>query len=643
MSAEEHVQPAPSVGRYDLGARIGSGGMATVYLARSHGPEGFLRLAALKVIHEHLLEERQYVDMFLDEARIASRIQHPNVCQVYDFGEGPFGFYIAMEYLEGFPLAAFVERLESSALRRNPRREAVFTRIIDRAAAGLHAAHEARTLEGVPLHVVHRDVSPQNLFLTFDGVVKVVDFGIASAVDRVHRTHTGGVKGKFAYMSPEQASGTTVDRRADVWALGVVAWEALTGERLFQRASPVQSVLALATEAVPPPSTFGVSAAFDAPILRALDRDLDARYPTARDFARELSRAARSVAEPSDDEELEEWMQALFEGDRERQRARVRDSAWSASPRSEPDELPPAGEISGVASRDVTAPEPVQPFGVIDSTTPELVPMAAHVEAHDTLRPAAPSSRFSRPMLYVALGCLAGAALSLALLVSFGPGERDDDAPRTAEAAGDRRVEVARELAVPEIPSHLTPPTARAEPSSPAAPDVDEPSGDVPSDDEPSDDVPSDDVPSDDEPSDDVASDDVASDDVASDDVPSDDVPSDDEPSDDTVAERGAHRDATDPAQARGSSHPARRAAIPSRRARRTTPAPAAATGTVVITTRTGFAYVYDERGRHLGETPLVLTRPAGPLRLSLRPNGQPPARAVTVEVLAGQRTTRAF
>lgn len=193
--------------------------MASVWVARTTGDGGFVHVCAVKRVHPHLAKQKQFVDMFLDEARIAARIQHPNVCRVFDFGLVEGVPYLAMEYLAGVSFSAVLACLSREP---HPNRLVATCALVSEAAAGLHAAHELLDPNGAPLDVVHRDISPQNLFLTFDGVVKVVDFGIASARDKVHETQTGEVKGKFAYMAPEQMRGGRVDRRADVWSLGVV-------------------------------------------------------------------------------------------------------------------------------------------------------------------------------------------------------------------------------------------------------------------------------------------------------------------------------------------------------------------------------------------------------------------------------------
>src|SRR5580693_3933875 len=206
------------LGRYRVVDEIGVGGMASVHLARMDGPGGFQKWVAIKRIHPHLVEDDQFVDMFLDEARIAAGINHANVAQVFDLGKDDNTYWIAMEYLHGEPLREVMRRSEDHGQHIGPELAA---RICADAAEGLHAAHELRGKNGQLLGLVHRDVTPHNLFLTYDGYTKVVDFGIAKVADRLASTRAGTLKGKLAYMSPEQVRGAEVDRTTDIFALGV--------------------------------------------------------------------------------------------------------------------------------------------------------------------------------------------------------------------------------------------------------------------------------------------------------------------------------------------------------------------------------------------------------------------------------------
>ena len=311
------------IGRYELCFELASGGMASVYLARAEGSPGFEKLVALKRIHPHLANEKGYVEMFLDEARIASRITHANVCSVFDFGEADGEYFIAMEYLVGEPLSRVQRRVLANAEQRSsallPARMA---RIIADACEGLHAAHELKDANGESLNVVHRDVSADNLFITYDGATQIVDFGIAHARQRLHQTEAGQVKGTFPYMAPEQMTAAVVDRRVDVWALGAVLWELLALRRLFLRDTDVNTMYAVLSSEIKPPSHYRpeVSPELDAIVLRALQRNPDDRWQSAREMGRALQRALAHQEELVGPAELADWMRDLFPDGEERKR-----------------------------------------------------------------------------------------------------------------------------------------------------------------------------------------------------------------------------------------------------------------------------------------------------------------------------------
>jgi len=311
------------VGRYRLAYELASGGMATVYMACVGGPGGFDKVVALKRIHRHLASEPRYVDMFLDEARLASRIDHPNVVSVIDFGEQDGDYFLVMEFLLGVPLSRVIATLARRDEPAPSRWPAIASHLVAQACEGLHAAHELRDARGELLGVVHRDVSPQNLFVGFDGALRVVDFGIAQAAGKLHQTSTGEMKGKLAYMAPEQVKGLEVDRRTDVWALGVVLWEMLTFRRLFKKSNEVDAMYHVLEGEVPPPSLQDptLPEPLDATVLHALTRPLDERLPDARTMARELTRTwGRELTYPVDAAEVSQLLHELFPGEEERQR-----------------------------------------------------------------------------------------------------------------------------------------------------------------------------------------------------------------------------------------------------------------------------------------------------------------------------------
>ncbi len=279
--------PLQKLGDYRVVDEIGSGGMATVYLARLDRAGGFQRWAALKTVHPHLLEDESFVQMFMDEARVAARINHPNVGAVYDVGHDQTNHWIAMEYLHGEALKDVMQRADEVGALIPPE---IGCRIIADAAEGLHAAHELAGANGEKIGLVHRDITPHNLFVTYDGVTKVLDFGIAKFADQANQTQAGILKGKIAYMSPEQLAGESIDRRSDIFGLGVVLWELTTGRRLFRTESDIETFNRVSACVIPRPSTIvpGYPEDLEAVVLKALAKDKSERYRTAREFSRAL-------------------------------------------------------------------------------------------------------------------------------------------------------------------------------------------------------------------------------------------------------------------------------------------------------------------------------------------------------------------
>ncbi len=279
LSTEE-LKPGTRLGRYELLLAIAKGGMARVWAARQHGQRGFSKTVAIKTILPHLAEEPEFERMFLDEARIAALIHHPNVAEIYELGEEGKVLYIAMEWVNGESL---VHILRSSG-KMAPMEPRLCARIVADACAGLHAAHQLTDDEGRPMNVVHRDVSPHNILVGADGNVKVADFGVAKALGQMHSaTVAGQVKGKIAYMSPEQIAGAPADRRIDIFAMGVVLYEATTGRRPFTGEGDPQVMHAIMTGQFTPPSRLirGYPPDLEKIVLTAMSQDPNARYATS--------------------------------------------------------------------------------------------------------------------------------------------------------------------------------------------------------------------------------------------------------------------------------------------------------------------------------------------------------------------------
>jgi eukaryotic-like serine/threonine-protein kinase len=264
--------------------------MAEAYLALSGDLPTLRSLVVVKRILPHLSSQERFVRMFFDEARIGVLLDHPNIVRIIEVGRDGDGYFLAMEPVQGRPLSAVLRRATS---RRSPLGPAQAAFIVGQAANGLGYAHALTDAQGDPLDVVHRDISPENILVSFDGAVKVIDFGIASALGRITETIPGGLKGKIEYMSPEQASGGVVDRRSDIFALGVVLWEALGGRRLFRRGTELETMRAIVDEPIPrPPRTASVPPRLERIVMRALEKEPEHRFQDAREMALLLQQAA---------------------------------------------------------------------------------------------------------------------------------------------------------------------------------------------------------------------------------------------------------------------------------------------------------------------------------------------------------------
>jgi tRNA A-37 threonylcarbamoyl transferase component Bud32 len=272
------VEPGERVGRYVILGKLASGGMGELWLARHDGHAGFAKTVVVKTIAENLAGEEGFREMFLDEARLAGLINHPHVLQVFDFGEDGGRYFLAMEYLEGRSLSEVLARIER---QKTALPATLAARIIADCCAGLDFAHDFKDAAGRSLGIVHRDVTPANIFLTYSGQVKVLDFGIARARARSHHTPTGVAKGKIFYMAPEQVQGDPVDRRADLWGLGVTLFVMLTGRRPFDGAMPLDVFEAILHAPLPALGLGADAGSLERIVQRALARNREDRYPTA--------------------------------------------------------------------------------------------------------------------------------------------------------------------------------------------------------------------------------------------------------------------------------------------------------------------------------------------------------------------------
>jgi len=440
--SKTQVSQGELIGGYRLVLELAAGGMASIHAALAEPGKCACRFAAVKLLHPHLVEEPTYRAMFLDEAHIASQIRHPNVCRVFDYGECDGIPFIAMEYLLGEPTSAILSALpREGRAAETRRRAALVTRIVSDVAEALHAAHEARSAEGLPLHVVHRDVSPENLIVTYDGRVKLCDFGIAIAEHQEHRTEAGILKGKYAYIQPEVLRGQRPDRRSDIFSLGIVLWELLTGERLFRRDSTLETLQAVAETLVPAPSAVvrDLPPALDGVVLRALSSDPGERFASARDFGTALTQAIADSGEHPSVGGVSEWMSELFPG----QRARKEELVERATELSGP--LRRTVSIPDVPSQDDDSEARTLAIGLDergrsasqngDSEEPTLAIEWGSERNRSTLPPrfrAEPARvpRYRRTAITFTLGATLGAALFASQLPTADPG-----APKTNAAS----------------------------------------------------------------------------------------------------------------------------------------------------------------------------------------------------------------
>jgi serine/threonine-protein kinase len=318
------------LGRYQVLAQLAAGGMAGVYVARALAMAGFERLVAVKVLHPHLAHEEEFISMFLDEARLAARIHHPNVVATLDISdtEGD-GFFLVMEYIEGHHLGALLQQAAKDGLRVPP---PIVVRVVLDALAGLAAAHDLVDENGTPLHLVHRDISPHNIMVGTDGIARLTDFGVAKAEVRLTSTRDGQFKGKLAYMAPEHASTGATDQRSDIFAMGIILWEGLTGRRLFRADTNAQTLNKILVEPIPPPSEARPELApFDALCARALERDPALRFQTADEFAAALEAVVDETGGVSSARQVGEVVRRLAADKLAREKARVQEAARGLS------------------------------------------------------------------------------------------------------------------------------------------------------------------------------------------------------------------------------------------------------------------------------------------------------------------------
>ncbi|WP_257457964.1 serine/threonine protein kinase [Archangium lipolyticum] len=332
------VAPRSSVtfGQYTLIDRLAVGGMAEVFLAHHSGQDGFDKPVVIKRIRPHLSRQPAFVRMFLNEARLAAQLNHPNIVQIHDLGKVGDSYYIGMEYLFGRDMRRVVPKAESLGI---PFPMVYALKIASSVCEGLYYAHQKVDLYGAPLNIVHRDVTPENIFVCFDGSVKVLDFGIAKAANRVEQTRAGELRGKLSYLSPEQCLGKPLDHRSDIFSLGAVLYEWLTGFKLFTGESDVAVMRSIVDGKVYAPSYFraDIPEPVEAILMKALERDRDKRYPTAWHFQQDLDRFLNTYEFTPTHLHLSNFLKQLFLDELEEEQRRLRPGPVPAAPTTEPE------------------------------------------------------------------------------------------------------------------------------------------------------------------------------------------------------------------------------------------------------------------------------------------------------------------
>jgi serine/threonine-protein kinase len=442
------VQAPTRLGRYELLARLATGGMGEIFLARLEGAAGFEKLFVVKRILPHLADDQRFRQMLIAEARLASRLSHANICQVYELGETDGQLYIVMEYLDGITLLPLLRK----ASKENGALDFGFVGgVLQQATDALHYAHELKEQRtGENLGIVHRDVTPSNIFLTEAGVAKVLDFGIAKVKDASANTQTGTVKGKYAYMAPEQLRGAGLDRRADVFALGVVSYEMIALRRLFQRKTDYLTFRAVMEQPIPDVRRYraDVPEALAAVLARALDRDPNNRFESARQYGTAVLDALAPLGRPWSQGEISDFIRVEFADDIIKRNHQVQtavartssgmrttmpliahDEGPGTDVDDEDDEFPAVDSTITEAPIAFRATRPPQdgkdfsgstgqvtppPFGNETSTSGVAIqPLPAMSMPQAQMLPAKPSRSVVWPLLAIAMVGIAGGALFL--------------------------------------------------------------------------------------------------------------------------------------------------------------------------------------------------------------------------------------
>jgi TonB family protein len=415
------VAPLPGgtpFGQYELIEPIATGGMAEVYRARMRGVEGFQKIVAIKRILPHLTDNDEFVTMFVDEAKLAAQLQHPNIIHIYDLGKIERSYYIAMEYIDGKDLRSILRALDEKKSRL-PLGLALF--IASRLAAALDYAHRKKDLQGKAMALVHRDISPQNVLISFDGDIKLCDFGIAKATSKASHTRAGALKGKLQYMSPEQAWGRDIDHRSDIFSLGLVLYEMLTGRKGFAGDSELSILEQVRAPKLVPPREIdpAIPPEVERVVLKALKEDCEQRYQTAAEFASELGNILQVIRPAPGASELGSFLADLVGRER------------------------PISSTTAPAARPAIAPPPAAPAKPAPAPR---IPVMEPVAEQAPEGPPPPRRRLA-PIAAVAVGVL----VVVAAVMLFSRAKRPATSPSAQATPAPETVEMAREAARQEV------------------------------------------------------------------------------------------------------------------------------------------------------------------------------------------------
>ncbi len=360
MATEEGKIGGTRFGKYVLLDRVAVGGMAEIFLARQEGLEGFEKTIVIKRIRPHLSNQKAFVTMFLNEAKLAAQLNHPNIVQIYDLGKIGESYFIAMECIDGRDMRRILPKAEAMGMEF-PLVYAL--KVASSVCEGLYYAHQRTDLYGNALRIVHRDVTPENIFVSFDGTVKILDFGIAKAANQIEQTRAGEIKGKISYMSPEQCMGKGLDQRSDIFSLGAVLYEWITGNKLFSGDSEVAILKSISDGRIIPPSEMrpDLPPEVERILMKALERDRDQRYQTAWEMQSDLDQFLTKRDFTPSNIHLANFMRELFKDELEEERQRrVAEGAAQSPPLLE---VLPGGEggMPDDTADDPLAPIPLRP------------------------------------------------------------------------------------------------------------------------------------------------------------------------------------------------------------------------------------------------------------------------------------------